>query len=90
MKTKEKPTQAYGNETADNQIKEVSTEVESCPLWEKVLLTVNQASQYSGIGINTLRDLTDEPNCKFVFWIGTKRMIKRKELEQFIGKTKKI
>ena len=57
------------------------------PIWEKVNLTLEEASTYSGIGINTLRDLTNEKNCNFVLFVGTKRLIKRKLFEKFLEST---
>lgn len=48
------------------------------PLWEKSNLTLEEAAAYSGIGVNKLRELTDKADCKFVFWIVRKRLIKRK------------
>ena len=57
------------------------------PIWEKVNLTLEEASTYSGIGINTLRDLTNENNCNFVLFVGTKRLIKRKLFEKFLEST---
>lgn len=57
------------------------------PIWEKVNLTLEEASAYSGIGINTLRDLTNEKNCNFVLFVGTKRLIKRKLFEKFLEST---
>ena len=56
-------------------------------IWEKVNLTLEEASAYSGIGINTLRDLTNEKNCNFVLFVGTKRLIKRKLFEKFLEST---
>ena len=41
-------------------------------------LTLEEAAAYSGIGINKLRLLSDKEDCEFVLWIGTKRLIKRK------------
>ena len=60
------------------------------PVKDKTLLTVEEASAYSGIGTCKLRELSDEPDCRFVFWIGNKRMFKRKELDKFIEKTYSI
>ena len=54
------------------------------PLWEKSNLTLEEAAAYTGIGINKLRDITNEPNCSFVLWVGTRRLLKRKGLERFI------
>ena len=48
------------------------------PIWEKMNLTVDEAAEYSNIGINKIRELTEKPSCPFVLWIGKKRVIKRK------------
>ncbi len=54
------------------------------PLWEKSNLTIEEAAIYSGIGQNKLRELTEDEDCKFVLWIGRKRLIKRKPFDDFI------
>ena len=54
------------------------------PLWEKANLTIEEAAAYFGIGENKLRELTSDEDCKFVLWIGTKRLIKRRQFEQFL------
>ena len=56
------------------------------PIWEKSNLTLEEAAAYSGIGINKLRKLSDSEQCKFVLWIGTKRLIKRRLLDEFTEK----
>lgn len=56
------------------------------PIWEKSNLTLEEAAAYSGIGINKLRRLSDEKNCPFVLWNGSKRLIKRKALDSYIEK----
>lgn len=61
----------------DRKIKEI-------PIWEKSNLTIEEAALYSGIGRNKLRQLTDDENCKFVLWVGNKRLIKRKKFDEFI------
>ena len=53
------------------------------PIWKKSNLTLEEAAAYSGIGINKLRKLTNDENCEFVLWIGTKRLIKRRKLDEF-------
>ena len=60
------------------------------PIWQKKTLTVEEASAYSGIGMNTIRRLSDSDICDFVLWVGTKRMIKRKEFDEFISKAYSI
>ena len=54
------------------------------PIWEKSTLTLEEAAAYSGIGINKLRMLSDKEDCEFVLWVGTKRLIKRKKLDEYI------
>lgn len=56
------------------------------PIWEKSNLTLEEATAYSGIGINKLRQMTDDENCEFVLWIGNKRLIKRRKLDEYIEK----
>lgn len=48
------------------------------PIWEKSNLSLEEAAAYSGIGINKLREITNEDRCKFVLWVGNKRLIKRR------------
>lgn len=56
------------------------------PIWEKSNLTLEEAAAYSGIGINKLRKLTNDDQCEFVLWVGTKRLIKRKKLDEYLEK----
>lgn len=58
--------------------------VEKIPVWEKANLSLEEAAAYFGIGINKLRDMTNESNCPFVLWNGSKRLIKRKALEKYL------
>ena len=49
------------------------------PLWEKVMLTIDEAAAYTGVGSRKIRQLTDNERCPFVLWNGSKRLIKREE-----------
>lgn len=60
------------------------------PVWERATLTVEQAAIYSGIGMNKIRELSDREDCDFVLWIGTKRMIKREKLLEYVNKSYSI
>lgn len=53
------------------------------PIWVKSNLTLEEASLYSGIGINKLRSMSDDENCSFVLWNGSKRLIKRRKLDEY-------
>ena len=54
------------------------------PIWEKANLTIEEAAAYFGIGMNKLRELTEDENCKFVLYIGSKRLIKRQMFEKYL------
>ncbi|WP_242877943.1 excisionase [Enterocloster clostridioformis] len=54
------------------------------PIWEKANLTVEEYAAYSGIGINRIKELSNDENCPFVLWVGTKRLIKRKLFDKYI------
>ncbi len=56
------------------------------PIWFKSNLTLEEAAAYSGIGINKLRQLTDDKECSFVLWNGSKRLIKRNKLDEYLSK----
>ena len=55
-------------------------------IWEKSNLTLEEATAYSGIGINKIRLFSDKEDCEFVLWVGTKRLIKRNKLDEYIEK----
>ena len=54
------------------------------PVCEKIALTLEEASSLSNIGINKLREITNDDKCDFVFFVGAKRLIKRKKFEKYI------
>ena len=65
--------------------------VKTVPIWEKVALTVEEAAEYSNIGINRINEMLKEPGCTFILNVGRgKRLVKRKEFEKFIQKTNEI
>lgn len=57
------------------------------PIWEKSNLTLEEAARYYNIGINKLRDMSNEENCDFVLWVGNRRLIKRKKLDEYLEKS---
>lgn len=61
-------------------------EKKEVPVWEKSNLTLEEAAAYSGIGVSKLRELSNGVDCQFVLWNGTKRLIKRKKLDEFTEK----
>ena len=57
------------------------------PIYRKITLSIKEAYELYGIGINSIEDRLREPNCPFVLFVGAKKMIKRKEFEECISKT---
>lgn len=52
---------------------------------KKLLLTKFEAAAYSNIGINKIESMLRNPNCPFVLYVGTKKLVKRKEFEEFLS-----
>lgn len=57
---------------------------------KKCLLTLEEAASYTGIGVNKLREISNDAGCNWVLWNGTRRMIKRAKLESFLDKAYSI
>ena len=55
------------------------------PIHLKMTLTTKEAAEYSIIGINKIDSMLRSPNCPFVLFVGTKKLVKRKEFEQYIS-----
>lgn len=68
----------------------MKSKIETIPINEKVTLTVEEASAYSNIGVNKLHELLREPSCTFVLYVGSKKLVKRKEFERYIQSIYKI
>lgn len=60
------------------------------PFWLKLNITVKEAAAYSNIGINKIEELLKEPKCNFVLYVGNKKLVKRKEFEQYISKSLEV
>ena len=56
------------------------------PVWEKSLLTVEEAAAYTNINPFKLRQMSEGEDCEFVLWNGTKRLFKRKKLDEYLEK----
>ena len=60
------------------------------PIWEKAYLTINEAAEYSNKGINRLEVLLKKPNCSFVLYVEKKKLVKRREFDEFLSSTVEI
>lgn len=56
------------------------------PIKDKLLLTIKEAAVYSNIGINRIEAMLKEDGCPFVLFVGSKKLVKRKEFEKYISK----
>ena len=59
--------------------------IEKVPIHLKMTLTAREAAEYSNIGINKIDSMLRSPNCTFVLFVGTKKLVKRKEFEAYIS-----
>lgn len=55
------------------------------PIYLKITLTAKEAAESSNIGINKIDSMLRSPNCPFVLFVGSKKLVKRKEFEQYIS-----
>ena len=55
------------------------------PVERKINLTIAEAAEYSNIGQNRIEKLLKSPNCPFVLYVGAKKLVKRREFEQFLS-----
>lgn len=56
------------------------------PIWKKSNLTLEEAAEYYGIGINKLKEISNDDRCPFVLWVGSKRLLKRRLLDEYLEK----
>ena len=47
-------------------------------------ITKGEAAEYSNIGINKIDSMLKQSNCPFVLYVGTRKLVKRKEFEEYI------
>ena len=58
---------------------------EKVPLWHKIALSIDEMYVYTGIGRETIRELTKQPEAKqFTLKIGKRTLIKRKQFEEYL------
>ena len=65
-------------------------DVKDIRLQDRELLTVKEAAAYFNIGMNRIREITNDDGCKFVLWVGNKRMIKRELFKAYLEESYSI
>lgn len=59
--------------------------IDKVPIHLKMVLTIREAAEYSNIGINKIDSMLKQPHCPFVLYVGTRKLVKRKEFEEYIS-----
>ena len=54
------------------------------PIDRKMLLSIREAAEYSNIGINKIDEMLKQPNCPFILFVDTKKLVKHKAFEAYI------
>ena len=62
----------------------------SMPLWERYLMTIEEASSYLRIGENKLRQRANEYKEECVVMNGNRMLIKKKKFEKVIDRLEQI
>lgn len=65
----------------------MKNDVNHVPIHLKMNLTSKEAAEYSNIGINKIDSMLRTPNCPFVLYVGIKKLVKRKEFEEYISQS---
>ncbi len=60
---------------------------EKVPISQKLNLTIREAAEYSNIGINHISRMLNDPYCPFVLFNGNRKLVKRKEFEEYLSKS---
>lgn len=61
-------------------------EKEKVPIYQKVNLTIEEASELTNIGGARIRELAKERDCDFSLQVGTKTLIKREPFTKYLMK----
>ena len=67
-----------------NEVLIHKTVAERVPIQDKLLLTIKEAAEYSNIGLNKIDAMLKCPNCPFVLFVGSRKLVKRKEFEDYL------
>ena len=70
--------------------KELENRKSDLPIWERKVLTCDEAATYSGIGIARLRSMTMKKGCPFAIANGTQILIVREKFDAYMDKSEKV
>ena len=78
-----------GKEIADYR-KELENRKSDLPIWERKVLTCDEAAAYSGIETARLRSMTMKKGCPFAVANGTQILIVREKFDAYMDKAEKV
>ena len=64
--------------------------LKAVPIYERITLTLEEASALTGIGIGTLKKIAQESGSDIVLFVGRRLMFKRNKLEEYLEKSYSI
>ena len=68
------------------KVKESIEVKKDMPISEKYNLTLDEAAAYFNIGTDRLRSILDENKADLVLMVGTKRLVKKKKMEEYLDR----
>ncbi len=60
------------------------------PIWERKVLTFEEAAAYSGIGISRLRKMATSKNCTFAIADTNRLLITREKFDKYMDEVEEI
>lgn len=63
---------------------------EKLPISQKYILTIREAAEYSNLGINHISKMLNTPDCSFVLFNGNRKLVKRKEFEEYLSNSRTV
>lgn len=60
------------------------------PIWERKVITCEEAAAYSGIGIKRIRKMALTKGCNFSISNGTQILINREKFDKYMDKIEKV
>lgn len=75
---------AFATDSKEKELSLYSKDEVQVPIHLKLTLTIKEAAEYSSIGINKIDTMLKQPNCPFVLYVGTRKLVKCREFEEYI------
>ena len=67
--------------------READMKIPSVPIDRKILLTFDEAAEYSGIDVIRIKELMEKDDLDLILWYGNRRYVKRRKLEDYLRKS---